>query len=72
MIMIKIEINTQTNEITEIPFTKAEIEQAKLERQLIDAEIEAFVIEEKEKKQKKEDILNRLGITEDEAKLLLS
>lgn len=70
--MIKIVIDTQTNEITEIPYSDSEKKQAQKEREAIDAEIAAFTLEEEKKSKEKQAILNRLGLTEDEAKLLLS
>jgi hypothetical protein len=67
--MIKIqEVNTQTQEITirdanETELADYELLQEKYAQELADAEIKA---------QAKAALLERLGITEDEAKLLLS
>ena len=62
------EINTETQEIIERDANKAELEMLKLHKQnyakeLADAEAKAI---------SKAALLERLGITEDEAKLLLS
>lgn len=66
--MTKLIINCETNEMIERELTTAELEQQEKDEKLIDAklaEIEA-------KAQAKAALLERLGITEDEARLLLS
>lgn len=70
--MHKIEVNVETGEVKEIELTKAEI--AALEAAVLKEEqdrILALEIAEQAKIQKAE-LLAKLGITEDEAKLLLS
>jgi|LauGreDrversion4_2_1035121.scaffolds.fasta_scaffold166967_2 hypothetical protein len=63
--MIRIEHNAQTGEITEIEMTPEEIA-AKVTRD------ETFVAENQQKTLAKSALLERLGITEEEARLLLS
>ena len=63
--MIRIEHNAQTGEILEIEMTPEEIA-AKLARD------EAVILEQQEKISSKAALLERLGITEEEARLLLS
>ena len=63
--MIKIEHNVQTGEILEIEMTPEEIA-AKLARD------EAVILEQQEKVSSKAALLEKLGITEEEARLLLS
>jgi len=66
--MTKLIINCETNEITERELTNAELKQQEKDEKLVDArlaEIEA-------KAQAKAALLDKLGITEDEAKLLLA
>ncbi len=63
--MIKIEHNVQTGEIFEIEMTPEEIA-AKLARD------EAVILEQQEKVSSKAALLEKLGITEEEARLLLS
>jgi hypothetical protein len=63
--MIRIEHNAQTGEIIEIEMTPEEIA-AKLARN------EAVILEQQEKVSSKAALLERLGITEEEARLLLS
>ena len=60
--------DTNTNEIIDREMTNAEFAQYKKDQ----AEAEAFKAEIEAKAQTKQAILDRLGITEDEAKLLLS
>lgn len=63
----KIEHNLETNEIIEIPLTSDEIaEMLKLQK-----EVEARKSAEKAQIAKRTALLEKLGITEDEAKLLL-
>jgi phosphohistidine swiveling domain-containing protein len=63
--MIRIEHNAQTGEILEIEMTPEEIA-AKLARD------EAVILEQQEKLSSKAALLEKLGITEEEARLLLS
>ena len=66
--MTKLIINCETNEITERELNTAELKQQEKDQKLVDArlaEIEA-------KAQAKAALLDKLGITEDEAKLLLA
>jgi hypothetical protein len=63
--MIRIEHNAQTGEIIEIEMTSEEIA-AKLARD------EAAILEQQEKVSSKTALLEKLGITEEEARLLLS
>ena len=63
--MIRIEHNAQTGEILEIEMTPEEIT-AKL------AHDEAIILEQQEKVSSKAALLEKLGITEEEARLLLS
>ncbi len=63
--MIRIEHNAQTGEILEIEMTPEEIA-AKLARD------EAVILEQQEKVSSKATLLEKLGITEEEARLLLS
>ena len=63
--MIRIEHNAQTGEITEIEMTPEEIA-AKVARD------ETFVTENQQKTLAKTALLERLGITEEEARILLS
>lgn len=60
--------NVETNEIVERDFTEEEIQQQIIDQQMIDskkAELEA-------KAEQKRILLEKLGITDEEAKLLLS
>lgn len=65
-------VNAETGEIIERPFTKDEIafseELTKKQNEIREIEIQANV----EAKAKREMLLKKLGITEEEAKLLLS
>ena len=64
--------NAQTNETIEIPFTKEEIAQfEKTQKELI-AEEETIKAEAEVKATAKAALLAQLGITEEQAKLLLS
>lgn len=66
--MIKIEHNVTTDEIIEIEMTEDEIAAAQLEADNLTAKLN----EEAAKVSAKAALYERLGITEDEAKLLLS
>lgn len=63
--MIRIEHNAITGEIIEIEMTSEEIANKEAFYQDLNAK-------EQEKQLAKQELLNRLGITEEEAKLLLS
>ncbi len=66
--MSKLIINCETNEITERELTAAELKQ-----QIKDeAEVQAKLDEAEAKLNAKAALLDKLGITEDEAKLLLA
>jgi hypothetical protein len=65
--MEKIIHDASTNEVTVVPMTKAEIDDHKLHK----AETEAIDAQQQAKQAEKVALLERLGITEDEAKLLL-
>ena len=65
--MIKVEHNTETGEITEVEMTAAEIKQA--EKDTIEAEKREKAFDDKVNA--KAALLERLGITADEADLLL-
>jgi hypothetical protein len=60
--------NTDTNEIIDREMTNAEFAQYQKDQ----AEAKAFKVEIEAKAQAKQALFDRLGITEDEAKLLLS
>jgi hypothetical protein len=65
----KVEINCTTNEVIEREMTKAELDaEKKLQQKMID---ETPAVDQVEAAAKVE-LLNRLGITAEEAKLLLS
>jgi hypothetical protein len=65
--MNKIIHNTETGEITEVEMTKAEIDQYKKD----EAEAKARLADKESKEIAKAALLERLGITADEAVLLL-
>jgi hypothetical protein len=69
--MIKIEHNVITDVITEIEFTTAEIAVCKIDKELAQTEKLAAEIETNKKLAKLQPILDKLGITADEAALLL-
>ncbi len=70
--MKKTEYNALTGEVIEKDFTKAELEQREKDQQE-DAAAKALAQAEAEAKATaKAALLNKLGISEDEAKLLLS
>lgn len=66
--MTKLIINCETNEITERELTTAELKQQEKDEKLVDARL----AEIETKAQAKVALLDKLGITEDEAKLLLA
>jgi hypothetical protein len=61
-------VNTETGEIDDINYTKKELDEVKVNQARIDAEIE----QAKAKATAKAAILAQLGITAEQAKLLLS
>jgi len=68
----KIEHNVETNEVTKITLTAEELEELKSARIIAQAEETERTAAEAAKAAEKETLLTRLGITADEAKLLLS
>lgn len=66
--MIEIILDAKTGEITEKDYTAEQIEETVKAQQ--DAELKRTIVLERQKT--KNALLERLGITEDEAKLLLS
>ena len=66
--MSKLIINCETNEITERELTAAELKQQTKD----EAEVQAKLNEAEAKLIAKAALLDKLGITEDEAKLLLA
>lgn len=69
--MIKIEHNVINNEIKEIPLTANEIKQAENLQKTALAEQVKIEAEVKARETARQAILDRLGLTADEAKLLL-
>lgn len=65
--MIKLEHNVETGEVREVEMTKEEVAQRKLDEQAIANK----VAEEEAKAANKAALLDRLGITAEEAALLL-
>jgi hypothetical protein len=65
--MIKIEHNVTTGEIRQVEMTKQEVDQRKLDEK----EAAILISNQAEKFQLKAELLTRLGITAEEAKLLL-
>jgi transcription antitermination factor NusA-like protein len=73
--MIRIEHNVETGEVKEIELTAEEIADALARQEAAKpkaAAIEAKKLEEEQKAAEKIALFTKLGITEDEAKLLLS
>ena len=68
----KIVVNCETGEVAEIELTAEEIADRAKAQAAFEAEQEAKAEEERAKATAKADLLAKLGITEDEAKLLLS
>lgn len=66
--LFKIEHNAETNEIKEMPLSAKELKDIELQ----DAQAKAIAHAEAAKAAEKSALLAKLGITEDEAKLLLS
>jgi hypothetical protein len=70
--MIKIEHNVETGEITEIELTAAEVKEIEKSKAEAAAKIKAEADIEATKAAAKAALLSKLGITQDEANLLLS
>jgi len=70
--MIRIEHNVETGEITEIELTAAEIKDIQERQKKAEARNVAAQAEAEAKAAEKAALLERLGITADEAALLLS
>lgn len=68
---IKLIVDATTQEVIERPMTKAELDAEKAEREAREAAEALILAEEQAKATAKADLLAKLGITEDEAKLLL-
>jgi hypothetical protein len=68
----KIVVNCETGEVSEVELTAEEIAQREADKAAFEAEQEAKAAEEAAKATAKADLLAKLGITEDEAKLLLA
>ena len=64
--------NAQTNETIEIPFTKEEVAQFEKDKDIYNAEIATEQAQAEAKAIAKAALLTQLGITEEQAKLLLS
>lgn len=69
---IKLIVDATTQDVVERPMTKAELDAEKAERLTREAVEAAALLEMKVKAEAKAELLNKLGITSDEAKLLLS
>ena len=68
----KIVVNCETGEVSEVELTAEEIAQRAADQAAWEAEKEAKAEEERAKATAKADLLERLGITEEEAALLLA
>ena len=68
----KIVVNCETGEVAEIELTAEEIADRAAAQAAFEAEQEAKAKEERAKATAKADLLAKLGITEEEAQLLLS
>jgi|688.fasta_scaffold475995_3 hypothetical protein len=69
--MFKIIHDTYSNEIIEVPLTNAEIAQLKKDAAAFEKQIEKENAQQELKSAQRQAILDRLGLTADEAKLLL-
>lgn len=65
-------IDVATGEITVVPFTEEETAAHLAEQQKIAEAEAAAIVEQKAKAEAKQSLLDKLGISEEEAKLLLS
>lgn len=70
--MFKIEHNVQTGEIIEVPLTEEEIADVLARQEAAKPKVKALEKEIIQTNAKRKLILEKLGITEEEAKLLLS
>ena len=68
----KIIVNCETGEVSEVELTAEEIAQREADRAAFEAQQAAAEAEAKAKAEAKAALLAKLGITEDEAKLLLA
>jgi len=68
---IAIEVNCATGEVVERPLTQDELAQREADAVKAESDRIALEAEEKQKATEKAALLAKLGITEDEAKLLL-
>lgn len=68
----KIVVNCETGEVAEVELTAEEIADREAQAAAFAAEQEAKAAEEAAKAAAKAELLSKLGISEDEAKLLLS
>ena len=66
----RIEINCTTGEVSEIPLTQAEIEQRETDRIAYEMEQANRAVEAAAKAEARAALLERLGISEEEAELL--
>ena len=70
--MYRIEHNVETGEIKEIPLTDKEIAEILEAQEKAKIRLKAAELEELQKEKTKQAILDKLGITQEEARLLLS
>lgn len=68
----RIEVNCETGEVKEIPLTPEEIEQRQVEAAAFEAQRQAEEDAKAEKAAARLAILDKLGLTEEEAAVLLS
>ena len=68
----RIEVNCETGEVKEIPLTPEEIAQREVEAAAFEAELQAEEDAKAEKAAARLAILEKLGLTEEEAAVLLS
>lgn len=64
-------VNIETGEVIEQPVSKNRLEEIEIEREKAQAETEAAAAARAEAEAKRQALLAKLGITEDEAQLLL-
>lgn len=69
--MSKLVINCKTGESVIREYTKLELEQQEIDRANAESKIKAEELKIAEQNEKRQILLNRLGISEEEAKLLL-
>ena len=69
--MIRVEHNVETNEIIEITLSEKEVKEIEKKAKLAKEKFEATQAEAEAKATERQAILDRLGLTADEAKLLL-